>query len=344
MSSLPHLKIIYTGGTIGMVEEPTTGVLKAFQFEYLKEHVPELGQLHCTLDVEQFDPPVDSSAIDPDLWIRLAKTIDEERTQYDGFVILHGTDTMAFTASALSFLLRGLDRPVILTGSQLPIGRLRTDGKENLITALEIALARRADGTPQIPEVAVYFEDYLYRGNRTLKYSAEHFEAFASPNYPHLAFAGIEIKYHDANIGFSPIHCVEDPRMAFDTNVLVLKLFPGISPELLDQILRTPGLRGVVLETFGSGNAPTSPHFLTPIKEAVERGIVVVNVTQCYSGAVVMHRYETGNALSRTGIVGGGDMTTECAVTKLMYLLAQGLSQREVERLMQTPLRGELTV
>lgn len=343
-TALPHLKVIYTGGTIGMVQDIETGALKAFQFDYLREHVPELDQLHCTFDIEQCDPPIDSSAITPDLWVWLGEMIQREMEAYDGFVILHGTDTMAYTASALSFMLQGLDKPVILTGSQLPIGRLRTDGKENLITAFEIALARRADGSPMIPEVAVYFEDYLYRGNRTLKYSAEHFEAFASPNYPHLAFAGIDIKYSPSVIGFEEPALSQAWRPAFDGHVVVLKLFPGLSASLLDHILRMPDLRGVVLETFGSGNAPTDEAFLSAIKGAVARGITIVNVTQCYSGSVVMGRYETGNVLSQTGVIGGGDMTTESATTKLMYLLAQDLSQEEVTHLMQVSLRGELTI
>lgn len=343
-TTLPHLKVIYTGGTIGMVQDTETGALKAFQFDYLREHVPELDQLHCTFDISQCAPPIDSSAITPDLWISLGEMIQAEMTEYDGFVILHGTDTMAYTASALSFMLQGLDKPVILTGSQLPIGRLRTDGKENLITAFEIALARRPDGSPMIPEVAVYFEDYLYRGNRTLKYSAEHFEAFASPNYPHLAFAGIDIKYSLSAIGFEEPVIGHQWCAAFDNRVVVLKLFPGLSATLLDHILHTPDLRGVVLETFGSGNAPTDPTFISTIQGAVARGITIVNVTQCYSGAVVMGRYETGNVLSQTGVIGGGDMTTESATTKLMYLLAQGFTQEEVARLMQVSLRGELTV
>ena len=343
-TTLPHLKVIYTGGTIGMVQDIETGALKAFQFDYLREHVPELDQLHCSFDIMQCDPPIDSSAITPDLWISVGQMIQSEVQQYDGFVILHGTDTMAYTASALSFMLQGLNKPVILTGSQLPIGRLRTDGKENLITAFEIALARREDGSPMIPEVAGDFEDYLYRGNRTLKYSAEHFDAFASPNYPHLAFAGIDIKYSPNVIGFTEPQVAQRWVPDFDRGVIVLKLFPGLSATLLEHILHTPGLRGVVLETFGSGNAPTDEAFLSAIKSAVDRGITIVNVTQCYSGPVVMARYETGNVLSQTGIIGGSDMTTESAVTKLMYLLAQGLSQEEVAHLMRIPLRGELTI
>ena len=327
-----------------MVENPSTGVLEPFDFNYLKDNVPELRRLGCDISIVEFNPPLDSSAITPDDWTRLATIIEENYHQYDGFVILHGTDTMAYTASALSFVFEGLDKPIVFTGSQLPVGRLRTDGKENLITAIEIAAARDSEGRPRVPEVSLFFENYLMRGNRTSKISADQFSAFESYNYPHLAYAGIEIRYHDASINRN---CGEIPfavNKTFDSHVAILKLFPGITREVVEAVLSVPSLRGVVMETFGSGNAPMMPWFLDALRAAVARGVVIVNVTQCVTGYVDMTRYETGVLLEKIGLVSGRDATTEAALTKLMYLFGQGFSSEEVSHLMSVPLRGEMSL
>ena len=336
--------LVYTGGTIGMVENPSTGVLEPFDFNYLKDNVPELRRLGCDISIVEFNPPLDSSAITPDDWTRLATIIEENYHRYDGFVILHGTDTMAYTASALSFVFEGLDKPIVFTGSQLPVGRLRTDGKENLITAIEIAAARDSEGRPRVPELSLFFENYLMRGNRTSKISADQFSAFESYNYPHLAYAGIEIRYHDASINRN---CGEIPfavNKTFDSHVAILKLFPGITREVVETILGIPSLRGVVLETFGSGNAPMTPWFLDALRQAVARGLVIVNVTQCVTGYVDMLRYETGLLLQEIGLISGRDCTTESALTKMMYLFARGYTEAEVKRQMAIPLRGEMTL
>lgn len=335
--------IIYTGGTIGMIENSETGVLEAFNFKALQENVPELKRLGYAVSAIQFDPPIDSSEMGPDSWARLVGIIADNYNAYDGFVILHGTDTMAFTASALSFMLENLSKPVILTGSQLPIGMLRTDGKENLITAIEIAAAKE-NGLPVVPEVCIFFENHLMRGNRTTKINADYFNAFRSFNYPALARAGIYIKY-DTNAVFRPASRKPlKPHYLFDRNVVILKLFPGICPEVVQAILDTPGLKGVVMETFGSGNAPTYPWFLDLLKKAVARGIVIVNITQCTAGSVEMHRYATGHKLLEIGIVSGFDSTTESAVAKLMFLFGHGLSPEQVKEHMYCSLIGEVTI
>lgn len=335
--------LIYTGGTIGMIENPETGVLESFNFEHLKDNMPELRKLGYSVSSIQFDPPMDSSEIGPDSWAKLVKIIADNYSNYDGFVILHGTDTMAFTASALSFMLENLSKPVILTGSQLPIGMLRTDGKENLITAIEIAAAKE-NGVPVVPEVCIFFENHLMRGNRTTKINADHFNAFRSFNYPALARAGIYIKY-DTNLVYHPVSRKPlKPHYLFDRNIVILKLFPGISPEVIHSVLHIPGLKGVVMETFGSGNAPTGEWFLDMLKEAVQRGIVIVNVTQCTAGSVEMHRYETGQKLLDCGVVSGYDSTTESAVAKLMFLFGHGLSPSEVKEHMNCSLIGEITI
>uniref|UniRef100_UPI000C145659 asparaginase n=1 Tax=Parabacteroides provencensis TaxID=1944636 RepID=UPI000C145659 len=288
--------LIYTGGTIGMIKNPDTGVLETFNFQHLLKHVPDLNDLDCSVSSIQFDPPMDSSAMGPDSWQKIVKIIAENYSLYDGFVVLHGTDTMAFTASALSFMLENLAKPVILTGSQLPIGMLRTDGKENLVTAIEIAAAR-ANDLPVVPEVCVFFENDLLRGNRTSKMSADNFNAFRSYNYPVLAHAGISINYDMTQIYYPVSRKPLKPHYALDRNVAILKLFPGISPQVVESILNIPGLKGVVMETFGSGNAPCDEWFLNLLKEGVDRGLVIVNITQCRAGSVEMHRYETGYKL-----------------------------------------------
>lgn len=336
--------LIYTGGTIGMIENPDTGALEAFDFAYLSENLPELKRFGFKIDSIQFDPPVDSATIDISLWSRLAETIAQRYEEYDGFVILHGTDTMAYTASALSFMLDGLSKPVVLTGSQLPIGKLRTDGKENLITAIEIAAARNSCGSMRIPEVCIFFENYLMRGNRCAKISADQFNAFDTFNYPRLAFAGIDIRYESTYIAPLPKPGKKfEIHTGMNTHVTFLKLFPGISPDVVRATFDIPGLKGVVLETYGSGNAPMEPWFLDLIRLAISRGVVIVNVTQCVMGYVDMVKYKTGLYLKQMGVVSGYDLTSECAIVKLMYLFGQGYERDEVARLMEVPLRGELS-
>ena len=330
--------LVYTGGTIGMVENPETGALEPFDFNYLQDNVPELRLLGCDISSVEFSPPLDSSAITTEHWVQLARVIEEHYEDYDGFVILHGTDTMAYTASAMSFVFEGLSKPIVFTGSQLPVGKLRTDGKENLITAIEIAAARDEAGRPRVPEVTLFFENYLMRGNRSSKVSADQFSAFESYNYPHLAYAGIEIRYHDAVIAKAPQGRTLAVHPHFDPNVAVLKLFPGITRGVVESILSLPTLRGVVLETFGSGNAPMLPWFLDALRATVARGVVIVNVTQCVTGYVDMMRYETGILLQKIGVVSGRDATTE------MYRLGQGFSSEEVGQLMAIPLRGEMSL
>lgn len=340
--SRPKVLLIYTGGTIGMVADARTGALKAVNLNHLEEQVPELARMGVELGSIAFGTPIDSSDMHPEHWLRIAAIIGEHYHQYDGFVVLHGSDTMAYTASALSFLLENLAKPVILTGSQLPLGTIRTDGKENLITAIEIAAAKE-NGEAVVNEVAVYFEYSLYRGNRTVKVHAERFEAFRSPNWPVLAEAGTHIRYDKAALlrrcsGPFKVH----GRM--DNGVGVLRLFPGIRAGWAEALLRDPGLKAVVLETFGSGNGPTDADFLEVLRDARKRGTVLVNVTQCSGGRVEQGRYKTSEAFAEMGIVSGLDLTTEAAVTKLMFLLGQGLGGEEVMQAMGTPLCGEMTI
>lgn len=327
-----------------MIENEETGALGNFNLEQLQRHIPELQRFNFAIDTYQFCPPMDSSDIDPEVWRQLVEVISENYDKYTGFVILHGTDTMAFTASALSFMLQGLQKPVILTGSQLPIGVLRTDGKENLLTSIEIATATRPDGRAMVPEVCIYFENHLMRGNRTTKFNAEDFNAFRSFNYPVLASVGIHIKYNSNQIHLPPHDTELTPHFLLDTNVAILKLFPGIHENIVATLLATDGLRAVVLETYGSGNAPRKNWLLRLLRRACKRGLVIVNITQCSAGTVEMERYETGYQLMQAGVVCGYDSTTESALTKLMYLLGQGHSAEEVRRLMTVPLVGEISV
>lgn len=336
--------LIYTGGTIGMIENAETGALENFNFEQLQKYVPELQKFTFTIDSYQFDPPMDSSDMEPEAWRKLVRIISDNYDRYNGFVILHGTDTMAYTASALSFMLEGLRKPVILTGSQLPIGVLRTDGKENLMTSIEIAADRNPDGSPVVPEVCIFFENHLMRGNRTTKMNAENFNAFRSFNYPILAEAGIHIKYNHSLIYTAPEKSVLKPHYLLDTNIAVLKLFPGIHENVVAAILTIDGLRAVVLETYGSGNAPRKAWFVRLLREASARDIVIVNVTQCSAGTVEMERYETGYQLLQSGIVCGFDSTTESAVTKLMFLLGHGCNTEEIREQLSHSLAGEITV
>lgn len=334
--------LVYTGGTIGMIENTVTGALESFEFAQLQKHIPELNKFNFTIDTCQVDPPMDSSDMEPETWAKLIKIIYDNYQQYDGFVILHGTDTMSYTASALSFMLENLSKPVILTGSQLPIGVLRTDGKENLLTSIEIAAARRKDGTPMVPEVCICFENHLMRGNRTTKINAENFNAFRSFNYPLLGQAGIHIKYETAFIHYPETEASLIPHYLMDSHVVVLKLFPGIEKNVIRSILDTPGLKAVVLETYGSGNAPQRKWFLDYLKEAAEKGIIIVNVTQCNAGSVEMKRYETGRQLLDVGVVCGYDSTTEAAITKLMFLLGHAYSTEEIRERMNRSISGEI--
>ena len=335
--------LIYNGGTIGMIQNPETGALESFNFDHLLNFVPELKRFNYHISTYSFEPPIDSSDMEPYHWARLVRIVESNYDRYDGFVILHGTDTMAYTASAMSFMLENLSKPVILTGSQLPMGMLRTDGKENLITAIEIAAAKNPDGTAMVPEVCIYFESDLMRGNRTTKINAEKFNAFKSYNYPCLGHSGIDIKIKPERVRRPLPGKPLKAHYLFDTNVVVLTLFLGIQECLISSVFHIEGLKAVVMKTFGSGNAPQKPWFIRLIKEASERGIVIVNITQCQSGSVEMERYETGRQLLEAGVISGYDSTPECALTKLMFLLGHNLPPDQVRRLMNTSLAGEIT-
>ncbi len=342
MESKKSILIIYTGGTIGMMLNPETGILDPFNFHQIENEVPELRKLGHKLSAIQFDPPLDSSNINPDVWVQLAVIINDNYDFYDGFVILHGTDTMAYTASALSFMLENLQKPVILTGSQLPIGMLRTDGKDNLITSIEIAAAER-NGRPVVPEVCIYFENSLFRGNRTTKNSAENFNAFKSFNYPPLAQTGIHIRFNQSIIHYPENNEKLKIHTRLDKNIAILKIFPGIRENVVDALINIKGLKGLIIETFGAGNAPNYEWFTLKIAEAVKKGIIVVNVTQCNSGVVDMGKYQTGIELFKAGVISGYDITTEAAITKLMFLLGNGFYPNEIIKYMNEPLRGEIS-
>jgi len=336
--------IIYTGGTIGMIQDPETGSYSPYNFQNIIDEVPEIKRFGYNFSSIEFENPIDSSSITPDSWIKLAKIIKENYKNFDGFVILHGTDTMAFTASALSFMLENLAKPVILTGSQLPINILRTDGKENLISSIEIAAAK-IGGRAAVPEVCIYFEFKLYRGNRTKKRSAENFNAFESPNFMPLAEAGIHISYNKSIIK-RKLSGSRNLKLNLDvnTNVAILKLFPGIHSEIIRSVLGIAGLRAVILETYGSGNAPADDKFLEILSEGIDRGLVIVNVTQCSSGSVEMERYSTGNSLKKIGVISGHDITTESAVTKIMILLGKYKNKEKVKEFFLTDLAGEISI
>ena len=342
MASKPNILLVYTGGTIGMIKDYETNALKAFNFEKLLDRIPELVQLDCFIDTYSFDEPIDSSNMNTDYYVTIAQVIEDNYDKFDGFVVLTGSDTMSYTSSAISFMLENLNKPVIFTGSQLPIGHLRTDAKENLITSIEIASSYK-DGKPVVREVCLYFEYKLYRANRTTKINAEQFEAFASLNFPPLAESGVHLHFN-SDLLFKPKKDAAEliVRKALNNKVVVLKLFPGITEEVVKSMTQINGLKGIVLETYGSGNAPTYRWFINLLEQAIKSGIQVVVVTQCVGGSVILGHYETSVDLKRIGVIDGKDITTESAIAKLMYLLGENITHKEVKNLFEKPLRGEL--
>lgn len=339
-----HILLIYTGGTIGMGHNPMTGVLEPLDLQHLIDNMPEIAFLRAEVESYQFNPPIDSSDMSPRLWAQLVRIITKEYDKYDGFVVLHGTDTMAYSASALSFMLENLTKPVIFTGSQLPIGMPRTDGKENLVTSIEIASMKDSDGHPLVPEVCIYFSGRLLRGNRATKQSAEGFRAFESFNYPHLCDAGVNFTFHHHHILRPRFDLPMTPHLTMNPSVVVFSLYPGVQENLLRHMLCSRDIRGIVIRSYGSGNAPKYPWLLRVLKEASARGVIVVNISQCLRGTVEMDRYDTGYQLKKAGVVSGYDSTVESAITKLMFLLAHHNEPHLIRQLMSQSLAGEITV
>ncbi len=339
----PKILIIYTGGTIGMRENPVTRALEPFQFEHLLENVPKLRLLDIEIESLEFPTPIDSSSMTPVHWQEIAGIVERYYNDFDGFVVLHGTDTMAYTASALSFMLRNLQKPVIITGSQLPIGDVRTDGEENLITSLQVASLRDPDGRQTVREVAILFNNQLLRGNRATKHSSDNFNAFTSNNYPALASIGLGIHVNRDAL----LRQEEAPlqvSLGMDADVMVVDLFPGITESCVRHIFNTPNIKGMVLKTFGSGNGPDDSWFIEALKDLTSRGVVVVNISQCSNGSVNPERYRSGLCMCNAGTISGLDLTVEAAITKLMYLFGKGYAPEKVKELIKTPLSGELTL
>ena len=336
--------LIYTGGTIGMGQNPVTGALEPLDLNHLVSCIPEFSMIKTGIETYQFTPPIDSSDMSPRLWSQLVSIIAERYDDYDGFVILHGTDTMAYTASALSFMLENLTKPIILTGSQLPINQLRTDGRENLITSIEIAASAHDNGTPIVPEVCIYFNGKLLRGNRSTKTNADGFNAFESFNFPHLAEAGVNIIYHEEYILKPDYGKPMVPHTAIDPNVVVFSLFPGLQEQIIHHLLDAPELRSIVMRSFGSGNAPKKPWLIRLLQKASDKGVTVINISQCLAGCVEMSRYDTGYTLKTTGVMSGFDSTVESAVTKLMCLQGRFADNNIVRSYMSRSLCGEITI